>query len=98
LQLNGTEGTRTLYDFTSLKNSDDGSVLIENGGYGRAECVQELVQDVAAGGRANRPGSKAVSLREARNAQRLLDTILASDGEWLEVQYGDSDSGGAAGL
>ena len=29
-----------------------------------------------------------ITPREGRNAQRLLDALLASNGEWLDVSYG----------
>ena len=100
MQVTGTQQSLLLYDFTALREvGGTGAVLVENGGYGRAECVQELCKDIIAGGM--RADSKGVTVRQGRNAQRLLDAILGSGGKWTAVEYGDGDgtSGGeAAGL
>jgi len=55
---------------------------VADASYGRVECVSELVAEVS------EPGTgDLVTARQGRNAQRLLDAILASQGNWLDVSY-----------
>jgi hypothetical protein len=86
--------------------------VVEDGTYGRVECVTALTQAAAAAAAAAvaRPGGGTVvapidlvpeeeeeeagggsgggvSVRQGRNAQRLLDALLESGGEWVEVSY-----------
>ena len=71
--------------------------LVTRGEYGRTECVTTLCDAIhggdaggAAGGSeaaAAAGAAKPVSAREGRNAQRVLDAIFASGGEWAHVAY-----------
>lgn len=69
----------------------------QNGSYGRVESVATLVNAVHTGGPKGRrtPADTAAAVgsgglitpREARNAQRLLDALLTSNGAWVDVKY-----------
>ena len=75
--------------------------LVRRGSYGRVESVDTLVAAMRAGdghsdgalgndgqegGVANASGG-LITVRQGRNAQRLLDAILASNGSWIDVTY-----------
>ena len=84
LEVVGETGALMLEDFSNLKRTApaaDAGYIVENGSYGRVECVQALVarngDDIGVG----------VTARQGRNAQRLLDAILSSEGQWLDVCY-----------
>ena len=90
LGVEGEEGALVLCDFTSLKRTAPPSrrgTLVEGGGYGRKECVAALLASAGAGtgvgGTAT--AEELVTAREGRNAQRLVDALTASGGEWVEV-------------
>jgi predicted dehydrogenase len=93
LEVVGESGTLILEDFSNLRRTQpaaDAGWIVEDGSYGRVECVQELVAAVAAtaaGGGGSEQVSAGVTVREGRNAQRLLDAVLGSGGEWLDVCY-----------
>ena len=75
-----------LHDFTSLSvGTDDGhrEVVVANADYGRLECVEELIKAAAGDTSAD-----LVTARHGRNCLRLLDGILNSGGEWVNVEYG----------
>ena len=74
--------------------------LVTHGEYGRTECVTTLCDAIngvdadagsaagsAAGSEAAGGAARPVSAREGRNAQRVLDSIFASGGEWIDVAY-----------
>ena len=77
------------------------ATLVKGGGYGRKECVAALLAAVAAGepgggeaGRGEGGGAEGevvaaelITAREGRNAQRLVDAVTASGGEWVNVRY-----------
>ena len=70
------------------------SALVSQAEYGRTECVEALVAaagrgvgQAASGTKRRRSAAPPVSAREGRNAQRVLDAILGSAGEWVEVSY-----------
>lgn len=87
LEVVGEAGTLMLEDFSKLRRTApaaEAGWVVENGSYGRTECVKELVAAIAVGKAASSAG---VMVREGRNAQRLLDAILASNGEWKDVSY-----------
>lgn len=87
LEVVGELGTLVLEDFAKLRRTApeaEAGWVVEKGSYGRVECVQELVAAAAGGPDASTTG---VTARQGRNAQRLLDAILSSGGEWTEVSY-----------
>ena len=86
--------------FTSLRRTAPAArkaTLVRGGGYGRKECVAALL--AAAGGQNGEGGGgvggegaavgpeELITAREGRNAQRLVDAVMASGGEWVEVGY-----------
>merc|ERR1712232_46295 len=83
LEIHGDSGgSLQLFDFASLRDVASGEVLVPRASYGRRECVEELLVVVD-----GNDTSSVISAREARNGQRVLDTFLASRGEWLNVCY-----------
>lgn len=84
LEVVGEAGSLMLTGFSQLKKTAPGEPewIIERGSYGRVESVTTLV-DAARGG----DGAGLITPREGRNAQRLLDALLASGDEWLAVSY-----------
>ena len=82
-----------LEDFTRLVHRKVGApgsrasaskTIVGDGGYGETESISSLV---ALARREEPSGGKPISAVEGRNAQRLLDAITASEGEWVEVKY-----------
>ena len=77
------------------------ATLVKGGGYGRKECVAALLAAVVAAeagegeaGRGEGGGAEGevlaaelITAREGRNAQRLVDAVTASGGEWIDVVY-----------
>lgn len=87
LEVSGDAGVAELYSFTSLRVRQLGSatapkVLVENASYGRAESVKSLVEAATTG-----KSSSLITARQARDAQRVLDALLGSNGTWVEVDY-----------
>lgn len=82
LDVQGDKGTLQLFDFANLRDVASGEVLVPRASYGRRECVEELLALVA--GKAD---ASVISAREARNAQRVLDAFVASNGAWLDINY-----------
>eukprot|EP01062_Namystynia_karyoxenos_P039470 TRINITY_DN28678_c0_g1_i3.p1 TRINITY_DN28678_c0_g1~~TRINITY_DN28678_c0_g1_i3.p1 ORF type:complete len:285 (+),score=43.26 TRINITY_DN28678_c0_g1_i3:218-1072(+) len=83
LELEGEGGGLLFYDWACLRDlaAPAGSVpLVEDQEYGRRDSVRSLHGD----GGAARP---AVTAREARAAQRVIDALLRSNGRWTEVSY-----------
>jgi predicted dehydrogenase len=71
-----------------------GEVLVEDASYGRTESVTSLVAAIHGadeGGEGAGEGvgdiGGVVSAREGRNAQRLLDAVVQSGGEWITIDY-----------
>eukprot|EP00964_Phaeocystis_antarctica_P078875 scaffold49079_cov62-Phaeocystis_antarctica.AAC.2 len=102
LGVRGAEGALLLDGFTSLQRTAPSrrkATLVKGGGYGRKECVAALLAAVAAGegsgaGRGEGGGAEGevlaaelITAREGRNAQRLVDAVTASGGEWIDVVY-----------
>ena len=95
LELVGELGSLLLEDFTELRRTapaQQAGWVVRHGSYGRVECVKELVAAAratatAAAGAGTGEVSAGVTAREGRNAQRLLDAVLSSGGEWLDVCY-----------
>jgi len=96
LRLDG-EGGRSLLleDFTSLRLEQPlprGSrTVVERAPYGRRESVESVAGAVRKI-RGERDGGSGlppprITAREAREAQAVLDAILASDGEWVVPEY-----------
>lgn len=84
LRLEGERGELELFGFTSLRQTAppaDAALLVDGAGYGRGECITALLTAVDGG------EGGGISAREGRNAQRILDAVVASHGEWLEVEY-----------
>lgn len=78
----------TLFDFVSLRNKN-GKVVVQNSPYGRKECVQALVaraKKKKIEGMSKDPTPSIVTARHGRNAQRILDAILQSKGEYLAIE------------
>ena len=96
-QVQGERGSLLLKDFCQLKRTAPVEEwLLQNGSYGRRESVDTLVEAVRSRLAAGLPGEPRggpgsngglITVREGRNAQRLLDAILASDGEWVDISY-----------
>lgn len=95
LEVSGEHGSLLLQDFCQLKRTAPGDEwLMRKGSYGRVESVETLVDAVRAAqvgpkdpSRAKAEGGKLITAREGRNAQRVLDAILASNGAWIDVIY-----------
>mmetsp|Transcript_30422 Transcript_30422/g.78886 ORF Transcript_30422/g.78886 Transcript_30422/m.78886 type:complete len:389 (+) Transcript_30422:455-1621(+) len=103
LSVTGDGGTLVLDAFTALRRLGwRKRTVVRQGPYGRAECVHAFVEAVehartAGAGESDRrtaPVGSAqqcrwqpVSVLEGRNAQRVLDALLASGGEWVDVRY-----------
>lgn len=95
--MQGERGSLLLKDFCQLKRTAPVEEwLLQNGSYGRRESVDTLVEAVRSRLAAGLPGEPRggpgsngglITVREGRNAQRLLDAILASDGEWVDISY-----------
>ena len=84
LRVDGERGGLELYDFTSLRATGAAAApIVERAEYGRQECVADLVAAAAAAPAP--PPASLVTVRQGRNAQRLLDALLASNGEWADV-------------
>ena len=81
LEVEGETGTLLLDGFTTLKKKGDNDPLVK-ATYGRRECIESLVRAVNGD-----DASDLISPRQARNAQRLLDAILSSNGEWIDISY-----------
>ena len=83
----GARGSLLLDDFTCLRRSTAGSrrmkTVVNARGYGRKESITSLVQTIRGSAAAVPP----VSAHEARNTQRVLDALLSSEGEWVNVVY-----------
>lgn len=98
LEVAGERGSLLLRDFCQLKRTAPGEEwLMRKGSYGRVESVETLVDAVRAAeagpsgpGRATAErgtGGGLITARQGRNAQRVLDAILASNGAWIDVIY-----------
>ena len=102
LGVRGAQGALLLDSFTTLRRTAPSrrkATLVKGGSYGRKECIAALLAAVAAGesggGEGGRGGSaegagaaaELITAREGRNAQRLVDAVIASDGEWVNVAY-----------
>jgi predicted dehydrogenase len=89
LEVVGELGTLVLESFSKLRRTTPTvGWELKEGNYGRIEAVTTLVSAVQ--GTAVPEGQMEggmISPREGRNAQRLLDAILASGGEWVDVSY-----------
>ena len=90
LEVAGARGALLLYDFRKLATVGDGFAsptidaygALAGGGYGRKECITALIR--AADGL---DAPDLITPRQGRNAQRLLDALLSSHGEWVDVRY-----------
>jgi predicted dehydrogenase len=105
LEVRGESGGLLLDEFTTLyRLGEPGGArkcLVRKSTYGRRECVETLVAAAATGGALaghGRGGSSSgeggegiVTARQGRNAQRVLDALLASQGAWINVYYDDSN-------
>lgn len=85
-------GTLQLYDFTALRRRAHGGArrwktLVDRGEYGRTECVTTLCERIECGGTGGGGQSDdRVTARDGREVQRVLDALLASGGEWVELE------------
>ena len=66
-------------------SESESRTIVRDGGYGETESILSLAalarrEDVSGVG-------MPISAAEGRNAQRVLDAITASEGEWLEGKY-----------
>ena len=79
-------GSYLLHGWTSLRGND-GTEMVENATYGRKDCVHSLRE--AAGYAAINSDNvvPGITAREARAAQLLVDGLLTSNGEWLQIDY-----------
>ena len=89
LELVGDRGSLLLQDFCRLKSTaPEEKYIVSRGSYGRVESVVTLVDAI----RSSRDSVGSVSggritARQGRNAQRLLDAVVASKGLWVDVCY-----------
>ena len=81
LEVKGEKDTLLLDGFTTLRKEGEDDPLVK-ATYGRRECIESLVRAVK-----GEDASDLISPRQARNAQRLLDAILSSHGEWIDISY-----------
>jgi predicted dehydrogenase len=70
----GSEGSLVLYDFSKLRDGSIGADVLV-GGYGRQECVGELVSVVRG---ADRTHSNLVTPQQAQNVQRIIASMRSS--------------------
>jgi predicted dehydrogenase len=85
----GEHKSLTLFNFVSLRDQE-GEVLVRNSPYGRKECVRTLVaraKKINTEGIAGDPTLSIVTARHGRNAQRILDAVLHSKGEYVAVEF-----------
>ena len=85
LEIVGEQGALQLENFAQLRRTAPvREWLVEEGSYGRAESVTTLVDAVK-----SRPtaGPGMVTARDGRDAQTVLDPVLGSGGEWVELEY-----------
>ena len=99
LEVVGERGALLLSDFCRLKRTAPAvEWIVPNGSYGRVESVLTVVEamrgsgveggkDGRGGGGEERRRGGIITARQGRNAQRVLDAVLASRGSWLEVAY-----------
>jgi predicted dehydrogenase len=94
LELVGERGSLMLKDFSQLQRTAPKRVsLLQPGSYGRVESVTTLVEAVRGDGEARAGQGESASrgglitARQGRNAQRVLDAVLASQGQWIDVSY-----------
>ena len=84
-------GTLLLSDFTALRRRAHGGArrwktLVDRGEYGRTECVTTLCERIHCGRAAGGGQSdERVTARDGREVQRVLDALLASGGEWVDL-------------
>ena len=89
LTVTGSEGTLALDSFTALRSLGwRKKTLVRAGAYGRAECVHAFVEAATSTEEQERSW-RPVHVAEGRNAQRVLDALFSSKGEWVEVENGD---------
>ena len=85
LVITGADSALALESFTALRRlGRRKKTIVREGPYGRAECVHAFV--AAAEAQEASPW-KPVTPVEGRNAQRVLDALLGSSGEWVDVSY-----------
>ena len=92
LEVRGDRGGLLMYDFRKLRALDgdepfssaaaDAYAELAGGGYGRKDCIKSLIR--AADGL---EAPDLITPRQGRNAQRVLDALLASRGAWVDVAY-----------
>ena len=93
LELVGERGSLMLKDFSRLeRTAPKRESLVQPGSYGRVESVTTLVEAVrgdgeARAGRGESARGGLITARQGRNAQRVLDAVLASQGQWIDVRY-----------
>lgn len=80
-QVVGKDRTLLLDGFTKLRYKDETDPIV-TASYGRRECIESLLRAVD-----GEDASDIITPRQGRNAQRLLDAILASNGSWIDVAY-----------
>ena len=81
LEVTGDKGSLLLDGFTTLRKDGNPEPIVK-ASYGRRECIESLVRAVQ-----GEDAADLISPRQARNAQRLLDAILSSKGEWVDISY-----------
>eukprot|EP01079_Euglenida_sp_SAG-EU17-18_P009710 gene9710-biopygen7129 len=86
LEVQGSGGKLMLQNFTSLSMQSGSSEcyqpVLQNVSYGRTECIDALLEAIK---RADRDTPKLVTPKQGRNAARVLDAILESNGTWIQV-------------
>eukprot|EP00546_Thalassionema_frauenfeldii_P016520 CAMPEP_0178900122 /NCGR_PEP_ID=MMETSP0786-20121207/3296_1 /TAXON_ID=186022 /ORGANISM="Thalassionema frauenfeldii, Strain CCMP 1798" /LENGTH=392 /DNA_ID=CAMNT_0020571087 /DNA_START=104 /DNA_END=1282 /DNA_ORIENTATION=- len=81
---NSNNKSLTLFDFVSLRNQN-GKVFVRDASYGRKECVQALV--AATIGSENETAPSVVTAQHGRNAQRILDAVVNSKGDYVAIDF-----------
>jgi len=65
-----------LYDFVKLRNGTTGEdIELEGTGYGRAECVTELIKAIRGPSDDSASGSNLVTPRQAQEVQRIISDM-----------------------
>ena len=94
MEVVGERGSLMLKDFCRLQRTAPvREWLVQPGSYGRVESVTTLVDAIrgdaeARAGRRDSAGAGGmITARQCRNAQRVLDAVLASQGQLIDVSY-----------
>lgn len=85
LSIQGETGALNLFGFTNLEHvpsTGPRQLLVDAATYGRVDSVQSVVTAIE-----TKSHQGLVTAKQGRNAQRVLDAIVSSDGKWTQVLY-----------